>query len=88
MKLNFMHILADLGFDGAFPIYLIKESKNMPYNIHLVNMHAQDFLEPKEIQFGQNTKKDKGAHEIVKLQKVVQIISKNQINTRLTPKFN
>jgi hypothetical protein len=39
MKLNFMHILADLGFDGASPIYLIKDSKSMPYNIHLVNMH-------------------------------------------------
>jgi hypothetical protein len=51
-------------------------------------MHAQDFQEPKEIQFAQNTKKDKLAHKIVKLQKVVQIISKNQINTRLTPKFN
>jgi hypothetical protein len=83
-----MHISADLGFDGASPIYLIKESKSMPYNIHLVNMHVQDFQEPKEIQFGKNTKKAKRAHKIVKLQKVVQIISKNQINTRLTPKFN
>jgi hypothetical protein len=29
-------------------------------------MHAQDFLEPKNIQFGKNTKKDKRAHKIVK----------------------
>ena len=28
MKLNFMHILAKLGFDGVYPIYWIKESKH------------------------------------------------------------
>src|SRR5664279_3186309 len=28
MKLNFIHILADLGFDGVYPIYWIKESKH------------------------------------------------------------
>jgi hypothetical protein len=27
MNLNFMHILADLGFIGVYPIYWIKESK-------------------------------------------------------------
>ena len=27
MKLNFMHILAKLGFDGVYPIYMIKDSK-------------------------------------------------------------
>ena len=27
MKLNFMYILAKLGFDGVYPIYWIKESK-------------------------------------------------------------
>ena len=27
MKLNFMHILAKLGFDGVYPIYWVKESK-------------------------------------------------------------
>ena len=29
MKLNFMHILAKLGFDGVYPIYWIKESKHV-----------------------------------------------------------
>jgi len=28
MKLNFMHILADLGFVGVYPIYWNKESKH------------------------------------------------------------
>ena len=28
MKLNFMHILANLGFDGVYPIYWIKKSKH------------------------------------------------------------
>ena len=43
-------------------------------------MHAQDFQEPKEIEFGQNTKLTKKAHKCDKI-KVVQIISKFQINT-------
>ena len=46
MKLNFMHILANLGFDGVSPIYWIKKS-SMPYNIHIVDMHVQDLQEPK-----------------------------------------
>ena len=28
MKLNFMHILADFGFVGDYPIYWIKESEH------------------------------------------------------------
>ena len=28
MKLNFMHILANLGFDGVSPTYWTKESKH------------------------------------------------------------
>ena len=42
-------------------------------------MHAQDFQEPKEDTIW--TK-----HQINQETMVVQIISKNQINTRLTPK--
>ena len=42
MKLNFMHILADLGFGGVYPIYWIKENKHAtPYR--LVHMHAKTF---------------------------------------------
>ena len=49
MKLNFMHILAKLGFDGVNPIYWIKESKACHgIYIYWVNMHAQDFHEPRE----------------------------------------
>ena len=47
MKLNFMHILAKLGFDGVYTIYWIKESKAC-HKIYWVNMHTQDFQEPKE----------------------------------------
>ena len=48
MKLNFMHILAKLGFYGVYPIYWIKESKACHRIYILVNMHAQNFQEPKE----------------------------------------
>ena len=47
MKLNFMHILAKLGFDGVYRIYWIKESKHAIGYIYIVNMHEQDFQEPK-----------------------------------------
>ena len=42
VKLNFMHILADLGFGGVYPIYWIKESKHAK-TYTLVNMHAKTF---------------------------------------------
>ena len=42
VKLNFMHILADLGFGGVYPIYWIKESKHAT-TYTLVNMHAETF---------------------------------------------
>ena len=42
MKLNFMHILANLGFGGVYPIYWIKESKHA-ITQRLVNMHAKTF---------------------------------------------
>ena len=42
MKLNFMHILADLGFGGVYPIYWIKESKHA-ITYRWVNMHAKTF---------------------------------------------
>jgi hypothetical protein len=41
MKLNFMHILIKLGFDGVYPIYWIKESNTF-------HKHAQNFQEIKE----------------------------------------
>jgi hypothetical protein len=39
MNLNFMHILADLGFDGVYPIYWIKESKAC-HRIYLLSKNA------------------------------------------------
>ena len=43
-------------------------------------MHAQDFQDPKKIQFGQNTKKSKKTQMACQNTFVVQIISKNQTN--------
>jgi hypothetical protein len=51
-------------------------------------MHAQDFQEPKGDTIWIKHKEEQAStqnYEATK--KVVQIISKNQINTRLTPKF-
>ena len=56
MKLNFMHILADLGFVGVYPIYWIKESKHAK-TYTLVNMNAKNFQEPNQTQFGQTPSK-------------------------------
>ena len=86
MKLNFMHILADLGFDGVYPIYWIKESKAC-HSIYIeeICMH-NTFKNQEEIQFGQNTKKAKCTHKKVWHQRIVQIISKNQINTKIDSK--
>jgi hypothetical protein len=51
-------------------------------------MHAQDFQEPKgDIIWPKHQKGQEVTQRCEKL-KVVQIISKKQINTRLTPKFN
>ena len=47
MKLNFMHILADLGFGGVYPIYWIKEGKHAI--IYTWSKYAcQDLQEPNE----------------------------------------
>ena len=56
MKLNFMHILAYLGFGGVYPIYWNEKDKNMPYNIYNSEYACKDFREPNEIQFGQKHK--------------------------------
>ena len=39
MKLNFMHILAKIGFDGVYPIYMIKESKAC-HRIYILSKYA------------------------------------------------
>ena len=52
MKLNFIYILADLGFGGVTPIYGTRKT-NMPYNIYIKGYTYKVFQEPNEIQFGQ-----------------------------------
>ena len=54
MKLNFMHILAILDL-MEFILHIGSTKVSMPKDIHIINMHAQDFQEPNEIQFGHNT---------------------------------
>ena len=40
MKLNFMHILADLGFGGVYP-YILDQGRQACHKVYiLVNMHA------------------------------------------------
>jgi hypothetical protein len=51
-------------------------------------MHAQDFQEPKEDTIWTKYQEGQEVTQMCENLKVVQIISKKQINTRLTPKFN
>ena len=52
MKLNFMHILADLGFGGVSPIYWNQKDKHAII-YKLKDIHTKPFKKPNEIQFGQ-----------------------------------
>ena len=87
MKLNFTHILADLGFVGVYPIYWNKESKHAirytysKYACIKLSRTKGDTIWTKHQVNHEST------HKCDTI-KVVQIISKNQINTRLIPKFN
>ena len=77
MKLNFMHILADLGFGGVYPIYWIKESKHAI--IYTWSKYAcQDLQEPKEDTIWTKTKNIKKAHQSVICKRIVQIMSKTK----------
>ena len=57
MNLNFMHILANLGFDGVYPIYMSKRVKHAIGYI-LVSMHACTRLSRTKAKYSldQNTK--------------------------------
>ena len=46
MKMNFMHISSKLRVGGV-PLYIESKKESMPNEIHEVNMHAQDFQNPK-----------------------------------------
>ena len=46
MKMNFMHISSKLRLGGVSPIYWVKERKHAK-KLQEVNMHAQDFQEPR-----------------------------------------
>ena len=55
VKLNFMHILADLGFGGVFPIYWNKKDKHATKYI-LENIHANTFKNQTRYNLDENTK--------------------------------
>ena len=55
MKLNFKHILADLGFGGVSHLYWTRKT-NMPYNIYTNKYACIDLQEPYEIYFGRKHK--------------------------------
>ena len=63
MKLNFMHIFADLGFDADYPIYIyywIKEG-NHAITYTLVSMHANTFKNQKRCNLGKTPSKPRYA---------------------------
>ena len=46
MKMNFMYISSNLRLGGV-PLYIGSKKENMPKKLQEVNMHAQDFQEPR-----------------------------------------
>ena len=56
MKLNFMHILADLGFGGVSPIYWNQKDQHAIQYIYTRKYACIDLQEPNEIQFGRKHK--------------------------------
>ena len=56
MKLNFMHILADLGFGGVSPIYWIKKDKNAKSIYINLNIHVKTFKNQRRYNLDKNTK--------------------------------
>ena len=79
MKLNFMHILADLGFDGVYPICWIKESKHAK-TYTLINMQAKTFKSQTRHNLDKHQVNQEGTQKCNN-KKNVQIISRIQINT-------
>ena len=57
MKLNFMHILADLGFGGVYPIYWNKKDKHAIIYIYMLkDIHTKSFKNQKRYNLDKNTK--------------------------------
>ena len=62
MKLNFMHILEYLGFDGDYYIYGIKKHKDAITYI-LVSMHANTFKNQRRCNLDKTPSKPRYAHK-------------------------
>ena len=88
MKLNFMHILATLGFDRVFPMYWFIESKHaIIFNSYELCMQGISRTK-RRYNLEQTSRRNEIAHKSVIKQMFVQIISKKQINTWLPSSFN
>ena len=62
-----------------FPLYIGSKEESMPNKIHEVNMHAQDFQEPKPIDKGMPSEKDtkwRNHH----LEDIIKDTSRNEIS--------
>ena len=75
MKLNFMHILADLGFGGISPIHWIKKDKHAIKKYVIVSMHAKTFENQMRYTLDKTPSKPRG-HTKVWHKEVVQNMSK------------
>ena len=56
MKLNFMHILADLGFGGVSPIDWIKKDEHAIKYIYKLVKSMQTYKNQKRYNLDKNTK--------------------------------
>ena len=96
MKLNFMHILADLGFGGVYPIYWIKESKHAK-TYTIVNMHAKTFKSQTRHNLDKTPSKPRRHTKVWPYKRLSKLYQRSKsthdlrqrgINTRMIPKLN
>ena len=78
MKLNFMHILADLGFGGVYPIYWKQERQTCHIIYMLKNIHTKSFKNQKRYNLDKAPSKPRRGQTKAWHKKVVQIISKSK----------
>ena len=78
MKMNFMHISSNLRLGGV-SLYIGSKKESMPNKIHEVNMHAQDFQNPKPKDKEMPSEKDtkwRNHH----LEDIIKDTSRNEIS--------
>lgn len=78
MKMNFIHISYDLRLGGD-PLYIESKKESMPNKIHEVNMHAQDFQNPKPKEKEMPSEKDTKWRNH-QLEDIIKDTSRNEIS--------